>query len=66
MPSEKDRARPQATCTKIWQSSAMQFSSFASRQTDKQTDILITIPHTPPVGKVIITAYPNMVLKVEQ
>jgi len=33
----------QAACGKIWWSSAMQFSSYMIRQTDKETDILITI-----------------------
>jgi len=41
---------------RIWQSLAMRFSSYASRhrQTDKQTDILITILYTPPGDKVMI------------
>ena len=33
----KTEPRRQATYTKIWQSSAMCFSSYASKQTDKQT-----------------------------
>jgi len=52
MPSEEDREpRPQATCIKIWCSPAMWLFSYMSVQADKQTDILITILHTPPGAK---------------
>ena len=44
--------RPWATC-KNGGSSAVWFSSFASGQTDRQTDILISILRTPPGGEVI-------------
>ena len=39
----RTETRPQATRTNIWWNSAVWFSSYASGQTDRQTDILITI-----------------------
>ena len=46
--------QPHATCIKIW-SSAMWFLGYASGQTDRQTDILITILRTSPGGEVTTT-----------
>jgi len=42
VPPERTEPRPQATCTKkIWWSSAVWFLSYASKQTDKQTEAII-------------------------
>jgi len=35
---QRTERRPQATCTKIWWSSGMWFSSYTNGQTDKQTN----------------------------
>jgi len=52
--SSKIRPESHSVATrKIWWSSTVRFSSYASGQTDRQTDILITILRTPPGSELI-------------